>query len=72
MIDSTMIICPKCGTGIKLTESLAGPLVAAARAELQREVDAERERAARAEREAAAKVAGVEREIDDRVKRREE
>lgn len=32
------IICPKCGTEIKLTESLAAPLVAATRRELEEKI----------------------------------
>ena len=37
MADPT-IICPKCGTEIKLTESLAAPLVAATRRELEEKI----------------------------------
>ena len=32
------IICPECGTEIKLTESLAAPLVAAVRSELEEKI----------------------------------
>ena len=32
------LVCPKCGEAIKLTESLAAPLVAATRAEYERQV----------------------------------
>ncbi len=52
MADPT-IICPKCGTEIKLTESLAAPLVAATRRELEEKIARNNSEVAR--REAAIK-----------------
>jgi hypothetical protein len=61
------IKCPKCGAAIKLTESLAGPLVAATRAEMQRQVDEARRTAEKAQADADAKMASVEHEVNGRV-----
>jgi len=54
------IKCPKCGAAVPLTESLAAPMVAAVRAEMQGKVDEARE----AKEEALAAVEQRTRDID--------
>ena len=65
-----VIICPKCGTEIKLTESLAAPLVAATRRELEEKIARNNSEVAR--REAAIKdkeaaIAASQATIDQQV-----
>ena len=65
-----IIICPKCKTEIPLTESLAAPLVAAARAEYQTQLarkDAEVARHEQTLRKREAALAEASRTIDQRV-----
>jgi hypothetical protein len=69
------ISCPKCGAEIKLTESLAAPLVAATRAEFERRLtEKEREaqeKLAAKEADAAAKEKAI-REREEAVRRAQE
>ncbi|WP_246236712.1 DUF2130 domain-containing protein [Pontixanthobacter rizhaonensis] len=44
MMEEPIIECPNCGTNIKLTESLAGPLVAATRSEFEAKLDAQKQK----------------------------
>ncbi|WP_026002597.1 DUF2130 domain-containing protein [Sphingobium xenophagum] len=43
-MEEPIIECPNCGTNIKLTESLAGPLVAATRSEFEAKLDAQKQK----------------------------
>jgi hypothetical protein len=68
------IKCPKCGAGIKLTESLAGPLVAATRAEYEGQLTRSRQageelnrRVRDQERELEARKVALDAEVADRV-----
>ncbi|MGC9260267.1 MAG: DUF2130 domain-containing protein [Phycisphaerae bacterium] len=69
MADPT-IICPKCGTEIKLTESLAAPLVAATRRELEEKIARNNSEVARREaaiKEKEAAVLAARTSIDEQV-----
>lgn len=64
------IICPKCGTEIKLTESLAAPLVAATRRELEEKIARNNTEIAKREtaiREKEAELAAYQTTIDQQV-----
>ena len=64
------IICPECGTEIKLTESLAAPLVAAVRSELEEKIARNNSEVAKREtaiREKEAAVAAARASIDEQV-----
>ena len=64
------IICPTCGTEIKLTESLAAPLVAAVRSELEEKIARNNSEVAKREtaiREKEAAVAAARASIDEQV-----
>ena len=64
------IICPKCGTEVKLTESLAAPLVAAVRHELEEKIARNNSEVAKREaaiREKEAAVAAARASIDEQV-----
>jgi hypothetical protein len=67
MSNEPTVKCPKCNTEIKLTESLAAPMVEAARAEMQGRVDDANRAATAARSAAAAKTATLEKEIAERV-----
>jgi len=67
MITEPTITCPKCGTQIKLTESLAAPMVAAARAEMQARVEAAESAAQTAKMDADIAKADIERDIEYKV-----
>jgi hypothetical protein len=60
--------CPKCGAEVPLTESLAAPMVAAVRTEMQSKIDAATRQAEEAQRSAKAKEAGLEEELTTRMK----
>ena len=61
------ITCPKCGAEILLTESLAAPMVAAVRSEMQARVDAAESTARTAKMDADIARADIERDIDFKV-----
>ena len=74
-MDEPTLICPTCKNEIKLTESLAAPLIESTRKEYegrlaQKDIDlATRERAVRDQQEAVAKAKeGLENELTERVK----
>ena len=67
MTTEPTITCPKCGTQIKLTESLAAPMVAAARAEMQERIDIAINQAEEVQRKATSKEAQLEATITERV-----
>ena len=72
MNQDPVIQCPKCGAQIKLTDSLAGPLVAATRAEMQAKVDRAQRDADSATEVARAKEQTLEATIANRVREREQ
>jgi len=61
------ITCPKCRADFELTDSLAGPLVAATRAEMQARVDAAESAARTAAMDASIAKADIERDIEFKV-----
>ena len=61
------ITCPKCRADFELTDSLAGPLVAATRAEMQARVDAAESAARTATMDADIAKADIERDIEFKV-----
>ena len=61
------ITCPKCKADFELTDSLAGPLVAATRAEMQAQVDTARRAAETAKADADIAKADIERDIEFKV-----
>ena len=72
MNQDPVIQCPKCGAQIKLTDSLAGPLVAATKAEMQAKVDRAQRDADSATEVARAKEQTLEATIANRVREREQ
>ena len=72
MNQDPRITCPKCGAEIALTDSLAGPLVAATRAEMQAKVDRAQRDADSATEVARAKEQTLEATIANRVREREQ
>ncbi len=64
------IICPNCKTEIRLTESLAAPLIAATRQQFEKQLsqkDAEVEQRENTVREKEKQIAEVKRNLDDQV-----
>ncbi len=70
--QDTTLKCPKCGAAVPLTESLAAPMVAAVRAEMQARVDAATRAAEQAVKDAETKERLVEATIKNRVQEREQ
>jgi hypothetical protein len=66
MSDATLK-CPQCGNEIPLTESLAAPMVAAVRSEMQARVDAAESAARTAKMDADLVKADIERDIEFKV-----
>ena len=73
-MHDAIVKCPKCGAEVPLTESLAAPMVAAVRQEMQAQVDAARKAADDAvytanviKNDATRKIASFEQEVADRV-----
>ena len=66
-LQDPVIICPKCGSEVPLTAALAGPLVAATRAEMQAQVDAAQQAAKTAKMDADIAKADIERDIKFKV-----
>lgn len=69
-MDEPTIVCPNCRTEIRLTESLAAPLIAATRLEFEQKLSEKDQEMGRRERELRAKeraVVEAGRELDQRV-----
>ena len=66
-MEKLTITCPKCRADFELTDSLAGPLVAATRAEMQARVDAAESAARTAAMDASIAKADIERDIEFKV-----
>ena len=69
-MNEPTIACPNCRTEIRLTESLAAPLIAATRLEFERKLSEKDEAMGRRERELRTKeraVVEAGRELDQRV-----
>ena len=66
------IICPNCKTEIRLTESLAAPLIAATKKQFEQQLSQKDEEIAKREqgiRDKERQIAEAKRTLDDQVKR---
>ena len=66
-MDQLTISCPKCGAEIPLTETLAGPMLAQVRQEMQAKVDEAKDAARTAKMDADIARADIERDIKFKV-----
>ena len=72
MNQDPVIQCPKCGEQIKLTDSLAGPLVAATRAEYEVRLQRRNDEISEKERVLKEQKVALEATITERIREREQ